>query len=61
MMQSSCDELKELKNWKNRSMVDRYAQFATEHFAVAANRIESERAGNVVTPSRFSHIETKAA
>lgn len=38
---TSCDELKDLGGWKTRSMVDRYAKFATEHLAVAASRIES--------------------
>lgn len=60
-MGTSCDELKELGGWKSRSMVDRYAKFATEHLAAAASRIESDRGGNVVTLSRFSHAETKAA
>lgn len=60
-MGTSCDELKELGGWKSRSMVDRYAKFATEHLAVAASRIESDRGGNVVTLSRFCHAETKAA
>jgi integrase len=58
---TSCDELKELGGWKSRSMVDRYAKFATEHLAAAASRIESDRGGNVVTLSRFSHVGTKAA
>ncbi|MDD2915295.1 MAG: site-specific integrase [Gallionella sp.] len=60
-MGTSCDELKELGGWKSRNMVDRYAKFATEHLAAAASRIESDRGGNVVTFSRFSHVETKAA
>ena len=38
---TSCDELKDLGGWKTRSMVDRYAKFATEHLAVAAARIET--------------------
>lgn len=58
---TSCDELKELGGWKSRSMVDRYAKFATEHLAAAASRIESDRGGNVVTLSRFSHAQNKAA
>ncbi len=60
-MGTSCDELKELGGWKSRSMVDRYAKFATEHLAVAASRIESDRGGNVITLSRFSHVQTKTA
>jgi integrase len=60
-MGTSCDELKELGGWKSRSMVDRYAKFATEHLASAASRIESDRGGNVVTLSRFSHVGNKAA
>ena len=58
---TSCDELKELGGWKSRSMVDRYAKFATEHLAAAASRIESDRGGNVVSMSRFCHAGTKAA
>ncbi len=58
---TSCDELKELGGWKSRSMVDRYAKFATEHLAVAASRIESNRRGNVLQLSRFSHAGIKAA
>lgn len=38
---TSCDELKELGGWKSRSMVDRYAKFATENLEVAASRIET--------------------
>ena len=52
---TSCDELKDLGGWKSRSMVDRYAKFATENLAVAAARIESGRE-NVVELSRFSHV-----
>lgn len=37
---TSCDELKDLGGWKSRVMVDRYAKYATEHLAVAANRIQ---------------------
>jgi integrase len=58
---TSCDELKELGGWKSRSMVDRYAKFATEHLAAAASRIESMQGGNVVTLSRFCHVQNKAA
>jgi integrase len=60
-MGTSCDELKELGGWKSRSMVDRYAKFATEHLAAAASRIESDRGGNVVTLSRLGHVQDKAA
>ena len=45
---TSCDELKELGGWKSRVMVDRYAKYATEHLAVAANRIQRIRDENVV-------------
>ena len=38
---TSCDELKDLGGWKTRSMVDRYAKFATENLAAAAARIET--------------------
>ena len=53
---TSCDELKDLGGWKTRSMVDRYAKFATENLAFAASRIELSRGGNnVVSLSHFSH------
>lgn len=52
---TSCDELKELGGWKTRSMVDRYAKFATEHLATAAKRIETMTADNVIELSRFCH------
>lgn len=52
---TSCDELKELGGWKTRSMVDRYAKFATEHLAIAAARIEASPGENVIPISRFSH------
>ena len=42
---TSCDELKDLGGWKTRSMVDRYAKFATENLASAAARIEQGRQG----------------
>ena len=29
-LSNSCDELKDLGGWKSRTMVDRYAKFATE-------------------------------
>lgn len=45
---TSCDELKDLGGWKSRVMVDRYAKYATEHLAVAANRIQRVRDENVV-------------
>ncbi len=53
---TSCDELKELGGWKTRSMVDRYAKFATDHLAIAAARIESGTKGNVISLSRFCHV-----
>jgi predicted chitinase len=37
-----------LGSWKSRVMVDRYAKYATEHLAVAANRIQRVRDDNVV-------------
>ena len=52
---TSCDELKELGGWKTRSMVDRYAKFATEHLANAAARIETVPTDNVIELSRFCH------
>lgn len=53
---TSCDELKELGGWKTRSMVDRYAKFATEHLAHAAKRIESSSIEDVPNVSRFCHV-----
>jgi len=50
---TSCDELKDLGGWKSRSMVDRYAKFATEQLTVAASRIESGRVANVVNLVTF--------
>ncbi|MGJ8618691.1 MAG: tyrosine-type recombinase/integrase [Methylophilaceae bacterium] len=59
---TSCDELKELGGWKTRSMVDRYAKFATEHLAKAANRLDHFGENNVIEMSRFCHVqETKKA
>lgn len=58
---TTCDELKELGGWKSRSMVDRYAKYASEHLAVAASRIEAGRAGNVVQLARFLHGDRKTA
>jgi len=52
---TSCDKLKDLGGWKSRSMVDRYAKFATENLLSAASRIESKRGQNVIDWSRFSH------
>lgn len=52
---TSCDELKDLGGWKTRSMVDRYAKFATENLALAASRIVQGGGGNVVQLSRFCH------
>jgi integrase len=56
---TSTDELKELGGWKSRSMVDRYAKFATDHLGAAAARIESKRGRNVTVPSRFGHVRSK--
>jgi integrase len=68
---TSCDELKDLGGWKTRSMVDRYAKFATENLVAAAARIESKGVGptpdpatekgekvvgNVIFTSRFPHV-----
>ena len=59
---TSCDELKELGGWKTRSMVDRYAKFATEHLATAAQRIETATTRNVIELSHFWHSDqTKRA
>ena len=54
---TSCDELKDLGGWKSRSMVDRYAKFATDNLARAAARIEQKRDGNVIDIARFCHVE----
>ena len=51
---TSCDELKDLGGWKSRVMVDRYAKYATEHLAVAANRIQRVRDENVVDLVTFT-------
>ena len=56
---TSCDELKDLGGWKSRSMVDRYAKFATENLQVAAARIDSMRYKNVISLARFSHGRRK--
>lgn len=51
---TSCDELKDLGGWKTRSMVDRYAKFATENLLAAASRIERVGGGgNVIDVSRL--------
>ncbi len=51
---TSCDELKDLDGWKSRVMMDRYAKYATEHLAVAANRIQRLWDENVVNLVTFS-------
>jgi integrase len=56
---TSTDELKELGGWKSRSMVDRYAKFATDHLGAAAARIESKCAENVPKLSRSRHAPGK--
>jgi integrase len=50
---TSCDELKELRGWKTRSVVDQYAKFATEHLAKAANRLNHFGKDNVIGMSRL--------
>lgn len=50
---TTCDELKDLGGWKSRTMVDRYAKFATENLAAAASRIESGRGGKINRASLF--------
>jgi len=50
---TSCDELKDLGGWKTRTMVDRYAKFATDNLTAAAARIEGRTGKNVV---QFPHI-----
>lgn len=59
---TSCDELKDLGGWKSRTMVDRYAKFATENLRHAASRIERNQGENVLELSRFCHVsESKRA
>jgi integrase len=53
---TSCDELKDLGGWKTRSMVDRYAKFATENLAAAAARIETPRIEPEADGARFCHV-----
>ncbi|MGV8893828.1 MAG: hypothetical protein ACOH2K_12970 [Burkholderiaceae bacterium] len=56
MASPSCDELKELGDWKSRNRVDRYAKFATENLSVAAARIEQAKQGdNMIRLSRLRH------
>jgi hypothetical protein len=50
-------KLKELGGWKSRSMVDRYAKYATAHLAVAASRIKNGQGGNMVLLSRFFQVQ----
>jgi integrase len=57
---TSCDELKELGGWKTRSMVDRYAKFATDHLAIAASRIETGVSDNVIDAVTFLVTATKS-
>jgi hypothetical protein len=48
------------RGWKSRSMVDRYAKFATENLEVAAARIERERDRTWGLTSRFPHVHESA-
>jgi integrase len=56
---TSCDELKDLGGWKTRSMVDRYAKFATENLLSAASRIERRGGGgkNVIPLAHSWHSQ----
>ena len=56
---TSCDELKDLGGWKSRVMVDRYAKYAMEHLAVAANRLQRVRDDNVINLVRLRHVQIK--
>lgn len=58
---TSTDELKDLGGWKTRTMVDRYAKFATENLRFAASRIEQHKSNNIITLSRSGHVERKTA
>lgn len=58
---TSTDELKDLGGWKTRSMVDRYAKFATKNLRFAASRIEQRDGSNVIPLSRSGHVERKTA
>ena len=53
---TSTDELKELGGWKSRTMVDRYAKFATDHLAAAATRIETKSVATCPEKTRFRHV-----
>lgn len=50
---TSCDELKDLGGWKSRSMVDRYAKFATDNLREAAARITLAQQPAVSLPGTF--------
>jgi len=39
------DELKDLGGWKSRTMIDRYAKFATESLLSAASQSRAEECG----------------
>jgi len=47
---------KELGGWKTRSMVDRYAKFATEHLAHAASRLDIGSRHNVIELAQLGQI-----
>ena len=42
-------------------MVDRYAKYAMEHLAVAANRLQRVRDDNVINLVRLRHVPMKKA
>jgi hypothetical protein len=54
------DDAARVGGWKSRTIVDRYAKFATENLLSAASRIERGGEGrNVFDLSRFRHVEMK--
>jgi hypothetical protein len=57
---TSCDELKDLRGWKSRVMVDRYAKLATEHQAAAAARIEGIQGKTGTAPYVFPTVAAEA-
>jgi integrase len=52
---TACDEFKDLGGRMSRTMVDRYAKFATENVLSAVSRIERGKGANVIPLSRFRH------
>lgn len=53
------DELKDPGGWKTRSMMVRYAKFATENLLLAAPRIEQGKGKNVGASLRWCHVRER--